>query len=65
MIKGGLTDKIDDICSSGDHKRLLKVTREAYSGLEGVEFETRRIGMDKKKREGQGKLLQKITNLFS
>jgi hypothetical protein len=65
MIEGGLTDRIDDICASGDHDRLLKVTREAYRGLEGVEFETRRIGMEKKKREGQGKLLPKITNLFS
>ena len=32
--------------------------------LEGVEFETKRIGMEKKKREGQGKLLPKIKNLF-
>ena len=65
MIEGCLTNRIDDICASGDHNRLLKVTREAYRGLEGVEFETRRIGMEKKKREGQGKLLPKITNLFS
>jgi len=65
MIKGGLTNRIDDICATGDHERLLKVTREAYRGLEGVDFETRRIGMEKKKRKGQGKLLSKITNLFS
>jgi len=65
MIEGGLTDRIDDICASGNHVRLVKVTREAYRGLEGVEFKTRRIGMEKKKREGQGKLLPKITNLFS
>jgi len=65
MIEGGLTDRIDDTCASGDHDRLLKVTREAYRGLEGVEFETRRIGMEKNKREDQGKLLLKITNLFS
>jgi len=64
MIEGGLTDRIDDICASGDHDRLLKVTQEAYRGLEGVEFETRWIGMEKK-REGKGKLLPKITNLFS
>jgi len=65
MIEGGLTNRIDDICASGDHNRLLKVTLSAYRGLEGVEFETRRIGMENKKREGQGKLLPKITNLFS
>jgi len=65
MVEGGLTNRIDDICASGDHNRLLKVTREAYRGLEGVEFETRRIGMEKKKSEGQVKLLPKITNLFS
>jgi len=65
MIEGGLTDRIDDICASGDHDRQLKVTQEAYRGLEGVDFETRRIGMEKKKRKGQGKLLSKITNLFS
>jgi len=65
MIEGGLTDRIIDICASGDHDRLLKVTREAYRGLEGVEFETRRIGTKKKKRDVQGKLLPKITNLFS
>jgi len=66
MIEGCLTNRIDDICASGDHERLLKITREAYKGLESVEFETRRIGMEKKKkREGQGKLLPKITNLFS
>ena len=64
MIEGGLTDRIDDISASGDHNRVLKVTLEAYMGLEGVEFDTRRIGMEKK-REGQGKLLPKITNLFS
>jgi len=61
----GLPDRIDDICASGDHDRLLKVTRVAYRWLEGVEFETRRIGMEKKKSEGLGKLLLKITNLFS
>jgi len=33
--------------------------------MEGVEFKTRRIGMENKKREGQEKLLPKITNLFS
>ena len=65
MIEGVRTDRIDDICASGNHVRLVKVTREAYRGLEGVEFKTRRIGMEKKKREGQGKLLPKITNLFS
>jgi len=65
MNEGGFTNRIDDICASGDHDRLLKVTREAYRGIEGVEFGTRRIGMEKKKREGQGKLLPKITNLFS
>ena len=65
MIEGGLTNRIDDICATVDHDTLLKLTREAYRGLEGVEFETRRIGMEKKKREGQGKLLPKITNLFS
>jgi len=65
MIKGGLTNRIDDICATGDHERLLKVTREAYRGLEGVEFETRSIGMENKKREGQGKLLANITNFFS
>jgi len=65
MIEGGLTDRIDDICASGDHDRLLKVTWEAYRGLEGVEFESRRIGMEKKKIESQGKLLLQITNLFS
>jgi len=63
MIEGGLTNRIDDICASGGHDRLLKVTWEAYRGLDGVEFETRRIGMEKK-REGQGKLLPKTTNLF-
>jgi len=47
MIEGDLTDRIDDICASGVHDRLLKVTREAYRGLEGVEFESRRIGMEK------------------
>jgi len=64
MIEGVRTDRIDDICANEDHDRLLKVTREAYRGLEGVDFKTRRIGMEKK-REGQGKLLPKITNFFS
>ena len=65
MIEGSFIDRIDDICASGDHDRLLKVTQEAYRGLKGVEFEIRRIGMENKKREVQRKLLPKITNLFS